>query len=149
MIEPLEIEIEVTLPDGTKTEKAYTISKFPAVAGREIIAQYPVSGLPKLGDYDTNEKIMFKILSYVAITLPNGNSLPLNSKALIDNHVPDWEALARLEMKMMEYNVSFFRDGRVSGFLDDLLEKLPDAISSMLTRLLELSQQKAQPPSES
>ena len=145
MIEPKEVEIETADGDVRK----YTISKFPAVAGREIITQYPISGIPKLGDYNTNEEIMMKIMGYVSVQPPEGPALTLNSRALIDNHVPEWETLARLEWAMMEYNVSFFREGRVSSFLDDLLEKLPQSILSILTPLLEQLSPKNTPPSES
>lgn len=144
MIEPKEVEIETA--DGGK--RSYTISKFPAVAGREIITQYPISGIPKLGDYDTNEKIMMQILGFVSVQPTEGPAILLSSRALIDNHVPEWETLARLEWAMMEYNISFFREGRVSGFLDDLMEKLPESILSMLTPLLEQLSPKSTPPSE-
>lgn len=145
MIEEKEVEIETA--DGGK--RRYTISKFPAVAGREIITQYPISGIPKLGDYDTNEKIMMQILGFVSVQPDEGPEIRLSSRALIDNHVPEWETLARLEWAMMEYNISFFREGRVFGFLDDLMEKLPESILSMLTPLLEQLSPKNTPPSES
>lgn len=142
MIEQKEVEIETA--DG---HKVYLISKFPAVAGREIIAQYPVSGMPKLGEYKVNEEIMLKLMAYVCVPMPETSPLALNSRTLVDNHVPDWETLARLEWAMMEYNISFFRDGKASSFLDDLLEKLPASIMSILTPLLEQLSQKNPPPS--
>ena len=144
MLEQIEREIETA-----NGPKIFLISKFPAVAGREIIAQYPVSGMPKLGDYKVNEEIMLKLMSFVAVQPAEGPQLVLNSRSLIDNHVPDWETLARLEWAMMEYNCSFFRDGKVSNFLDDLIAKLPASIISILTPLFEQSSPKNQPPSTS
>jgi hypothetical protein len=134
MIEPLQKTI--TLPDGT--ERVYIISKFDAVTGRYIVSQYPVSGLPKVGDYETNEKIMLRMMQFVAVPGRDGaDALPLQTRELVNNHVPEWETLAKLEWALMEYNCSFFAQGKVSGFLDDLLEALPASILSMLTPLLD------------
>ena len=145
MIEPREKKF--TLPDGT--EKAYQVSKFDAISGREIVSQYPISGLPKLGDYKTNEEIMFKLMCFVAVDLGNGNIQPLSTPELIRNHVPDWETLAKIEWAVMEYNCSFFAEGKVSSFLEDLIAKLPTLISSMLTPSLEQLSQKDSQPSKS
>ena len=138
-IQPKELEI-----DG----KVYTLSKFPAVAGREIVALYPLSGLPKLGDYKVNEETMLKLMAHVYIRL--GEALqPLNNRTLIDNHVPSWEALAQLEMAMMEYNCSFFQNARLSTFLGDIAQKLPEWISKTLTALSAQSSQTSKQPFES
>ena len=145
MIEPLEIEIE--LPDG-KGVKTFTIHKFDAIAGREIISQYPMSGLPKLGDYATNEQIMLKIMTYVTV-VTGETSIALASANLVNNHVPDWETLIKLEWEVMQYNCSFFRNGKASTFLDDMLESLRESIMSILTNLSEQSSEKNSPPSES
>ena len=56
----------------TIDDKEFIISKFPAVAGREIIAKYPFSSLPKLGDYKINEETMLKLMHYVAVTIEPG-----------------------------------------------------------------------------
>ena len=77
--------------------------------GREIVAKYPVSALPKLGDYAVNEEVMLKLMSFVAVQVGESQQR-LSSRAMINNHVPDFETLAKIEMKMMEYNCSFFRD---------------------------------------
>jgi hypothetical protein len=138
MIEPKEIEI-----DG----KRYTISKFPAVAGREIVAKYPLSGMPKLGDYAVNQETMLKLMCYVSVTLPDGSLLPLSNRTLVDNHVKSWEVLAKIEIATMEYNCSFFQNGRVSRFFDDIAQKLPTWISKMLMGLSERLSQVEKPPS--
>ncbi len=144
-LEPEEIEIELA-GGGTKT---FIISKFPAVSGREIISQYPISGIPKLGDYKTNEEIMMKIMSFVAVKTSAGPAIKLTTRELVNNHVPSWEDLARIEWAMMEFNTSFLADGRASSFFDDLGAKLPSLISSMLTPLLEQLSQKNTPLSKS
>lgn len=130
MIEPKEVII-----DG----KAFVLSKFPAVAGREIIAKYPISGMPKLGDYKVNEETMLKLMSFVGVPIDPTRPLRLTSQALIDNHVGNWETLAKIEIAMMEYNCSFFQNGRVSTFLNDIAQKLPSWITKTLTVLSERS----------
>jgi hypothetical protein len=125
-LEPKEIEI-----DG----KIFILSKFPAVAGREIVANYSLSSLPKVGDYEVNAQMMHKLMSYVGIQNSSGQPLQLITTSLIDNHVGGWETLAKIEMAMMEYNCSFFQQGKISTFLDSVVEKLPSLITKILTGL--------------
>lgn len=138
MIEELAKEI-----DGKK----YYLSKFPAVAGREIIAKYPLTGLPKIGDYKVNEETMLKLISFVQVELEGGHKLALSERGLVDNHVPSWETLAKIEFAMLEYNCSFFQNGRISSLLDDFAQKLPQLISKMLTALSAQSSAQDKPPS--
>jgi hypothetical protein len=132
MIQPLDFTVKTQAGD----ERVYVLSKFPAVAGREIIAKYPMSGMPKLGDYNVNEETMLKLMAFVSARLPDGNELPLSTKVLVDNHVPDWETLARIEIEMMGYNCSFFANGKISSFFDNLKAKVDLWTSSTLTDLL-------------
>lgn len=142
MLEPKEITISTQAGE----DKVYTISKFPAVAGREIIAKYPISGMPKLGDYEVNEETMLKLMKYVSARTSDGSQIALTTKALIDNHVPDWETLARIEIEMMGYNCSFFQQGKISSFLDTITANAKQLTLSTLTDLLgQLSQQGKQP----
>ena len=142
MLEPKDVSIKTQ----TGEDKIYTISKFPAIAGREIIAKYPLSGMPKLGDYQVNEETMLKLMCYVAAKTPDGGQIALITKALIDNHVPEWETLARIEIEMMGYNCSFFQQGKISNFLETIKANAGQLISSTLTDLLaQLSQQNKQP----
>lgn len=136
LIQPQQVEL-----DG----KTYIISKIPATDAREIITQYLPSAMPKLGEYKRNEELMYKLMAFVAVITDSGAELILNSKTLINNHVESWETLLRLEAKMMEYNCSFFRDGRISGILTELRQTLPAWISKILMDSLErLSQAEKQ-----
>ena len=134
------------LPTQSGETRTYVLSKFPAVAGREIVAKYPLSNMPKLGDYGVSEEVMLKLMAFVGVELAGGNIQPLNTRALVDNHVPDWEVLARLEWAMLEYNCSFFSNGTTFAFLDELKAKAPAWVSQMLTALSgQLSQADKQP----
>lgn len=136
MIEPKEVNI-----DG----KEFILSKFPAIAGREIVAKYPLSGLPKLGDYQVNEETMLKLMSYVGVNIDD-KPLMLSTRGLVDNHTGSWETLGKIEWAMMEYNCSFFQNGRISTFFEDFAQKLPQWISKTLMDLsAQLSQTERQP----
>jgi len=135
MIEPKVVNI-----DG----KDFILSKFPAVAGRKIMAMYPLSSIPKFGDYKTNEEVMLMLMGYVGVKVGD-QTIQLTTQGLIDNHTGSWETLAKVEIAMMEYNCSFFQNGRISSFFDDFAQKLPQWISKMLTDLSALSLQKEKP----
>lgn len=128
MLQPKEVSIKTQ--DGS--ERVYVLSKFPAIAGREIIAKYPLSAMPKLGDYAVNEETMLKLMGYVAVNI-DGKPLQLTTRALVDNHVPDFETLMRIEVAMMEYNVSFFGNGLASGSFEGLARKAISWIVRTLT----------------
>ncbi|AVG38540.1 hypothetical protein [Achromobacter insolitus] len=129
-------------------EKAFTISRLPATVAREVIAKYPLSNIPKLGDYQTSEEVMKKLMAYVAVDL-DGREQRLTTAALIDNHVDDGIQLMKLEIEMIEENTGFFGLGGQRGFLDCLLEKCLHSIMPMLTPLLDQLSVQASPDSSS
>ncbi len=141
-LQPEDIEIE---------DKKFIISKFPAIAGREIVTQYFSSALPgKFGDYKLNKEMFDKAMCYVAAINSEGNPIVLSVPALVDNHVvskdSSWEMLLKLETRLMVYNCAFLQAGRVSNFLNSIKEKLPQLISKILTdSLAPLSPQNSQP----
>lgn len=143
MIKPKDITI--TSMDGDNLN--YTISRIPASHAREIVANYPVSAVPKIGDYKVNEAMMLKMLAYVSVVNDAGNAIALVNRTLIDNHVPDWETLAKIEMAMIEYNTSFFQNGKTSLFFEGIAAKAQALITKTLTDLLAQSSQKGEPPS--
>lgn len=146
MLQPKDITVKTLEGD----EKVYVLSKFPAVAGREILTQYPVTAIPKVGEYAANEALMLKIMGYVGVRQPGRDEpLLLTTRALVDNHVPDWETLARIELAMIDYNTSFFRDGRASVFFAKLGAKALPKITETLTVLLENLSQAGRRPSTS
>ena len=145
MIDPKEIEVT----DQTGKVRRFILSKFPAVQGREIVAKYPLSAMPKLGDYAVNEETMLKLMSFVAVPRDTGEPLRLTTRALVDNHAGDWETLARVELAMMEYNVSFFANGKGSTFLEAITRKAQELISKTLMDLSAQSSPKVKPRSKS
>lgn len=142
LLQPKEVTIETQAGD----KRVYVLSKFPAIQGREIIAKYPLSAMPKLGDYAVNEETMLKLMAFVGVPRDNGEPLRLTTRALIDNHVPEWETLARIEIAMMEYNVSFFANGKGSTFLQSLIKKGEAFLSRTLMDLSAQSSLKGKQP---
>src|SRR5690606_30555849 len=106
------------------------------------------SGMPKLGDYAVNEETMIKLMGFVAVPSDTGEPLRLSTRALIDNHVPDWETLGKIEVGMLEYNCSFFGNGRVLTFLEGLGQKAQALITKTLTDYLAQSSPKGAQPSK-
>lgn len=138
LLEPKEVEIN---------GRFFILSKFPAVAGRKIVANYTVSAIPKIGEYATNEATMFEIMKFVGVRLPSGEALLLTTSDLINNHTGDWETLLRLEMAAMEYNCSFFQNGSLSSFFSNITEKLPELATKILTGSLRQLFPQEKPPS--
>lgn len=143
MIEPKEITLKTQAGD----ERTYIISKFPAIAGREIVTKYPVSNAPKIGDYQQSEEVMLKLLTFTAYKPAGSDPIMLTTRALVDNHVPDWETLARLEWSQLEYNCSFFGNGLNSDFFGSISQKAAAWISKTLIPSLVTSLQMGKPPS--
>lgn len=139
-------EWECPLGDGTV--KVFILSKFPAIAGREIVAKYPTSGLPKLGDYAVNEATMLKLMSFVAVPREGGEPIRLTTRELVDNHCPDWEVLARVEKEMLTRNCSFFKNGRASTLFGGIAQMAQALITKTLTDLSVQSSKAEKQPSE-
>jgi hypothetical protein len=132
MLEPKDLE-------GTK----YVLSKFPATVGREILLQYPTSGMPKIGDYGTNEALMLKLMTYVGVRIDGRDEpLMLTTRQLVDNHIKDAETLMRIEWAMMSYNFAFFTNGKLSGILERAGSQAVTLIQKILTDLSRVSSEK-------
>lgn len=128
---------DVTVKDLDGNEVTFTISRFPTVAGREITTQYPVSSVPKLGDYKINEDLMRRMMGYVEAYKPDGGKIRLTTDALINNHVPDANAQLCLEWEVMGYNTNFFGAGKTLSFFTGLRGTLMESATSTLTALSE------------
>lgn len=134
MLEPKEFEI---------AGKTFVLSKFPATVGREIMMTYVPSGMPKVGDYATNEALMLKIMKYVGVMVEGRDEpLMLTTRQLVDNHIPDGETLMKLEFAMASHNFAFFNNGQLQGILQLAMTKATDTVSKILTDLLPVLSQK-------
>ena len=144
---PLLQPKETAYTDHTGKDHKFILSKFPAVEGREILCQWPLTALPKVGDYGANQEIMFKLMSYVAVPQKLGAPLRLVTKELINNHAPDAALLMSIERDMFKYNFGFFLEERALTFFERLMQMIDSKISSMLTDSLLRSSPTEKPPS--
>lgn len=102
--------------------KTYTINKFKPTDGRKIVAGYPLTLAPKIGDYAANEQLMQLLMSYVEVHLADGSKMKLTTKALIDNHVPEWDDLVSLEYQTLQANCKFMQGEGLHSFMDLIKE---------------------------
>ena len=137
---------EITITDADREEHTFIISRLPATIGREILAKYPLSNAPKIGDYEVSKEAMLKMMAYVAVE-KEGQEIYLKTSTLIDNHVPDGEALIRLELEMLKYNTSFFGKDGSQNFLQYLLGKLSGSLPSIIKTLMASLPSSSQPVS--
>lgn len=128
--------------------KKFIISKFPATDGREILVTYFPSGIPKIGDYKTNEECMYKMMKFVKV-VSGENLIELATKQILNNYVEDAGMLLYLEWAILEYNFAFFLKGRISTFLEDIAQKVPELTLRMLTGLSDLLSKVEKPASTS
>jgi hypothetical protein len=105
---------EVHIADSDGNEHTFTVSRFPATEGRRLLFQYLETGVRHLDEYQRNEKVMQEAMSFVAIEL-GGTLTRLSNKALINQYVPDWETLVKLEGELISYNCSFLEGGVLSN----------------------------------
>ena len=129
----------------------FIIGQFPAITGREIAAKYPtsVAAMAKQWEenqYNENEKIMLKALSYVERILEDGSTVRLTTAALVDNHVPDAECLMRLEKELLQYNFSFFEKFLSSVSSGGFVQNFVKLIMSTLTHSLQQSSKQEKLP---
>lgn len=103
---------DITIADEEGKERTFTLSKFPAVQGREIDFKYKLAHAAETRNYDVSEEVMLKLMSYVAV---NNGTLRLTTMALVNNHCGNPETLDKLELEMLRYNFRFFRNATLSG----------------------------------
>lgn len=125
----------ISLFDDEGVERAFILSNFSAIDGREIVMQYPTTGLPLIGDYQKNEETMLKLMKYVYVDVGKGNLISLSTPALINNHCQTWEILTGLEIAMMKKNCSFFRDGKGLNLFERVTEIFLKKVTETLTNL--------------
>lgn len=130
---------DAVFTDQDGVDHTYILSKFPAVEGREILCQWPITSLPKVGDYHANQDVMYKLMSYVGVPQKDKDPLRLTTKELINNHAPDAMVLMAIESHMFKYNFGFFLEEKALTFFERLMQMVDSKISSMLTASLQPS----------
>ena len=136
----------IDLVDRKGKSRSYILSEIPATYSREIVANWFVGALPRVGEYKLNEEMMFKLLAYVGVRQGKDGVLWLKTRELVDNHVPDLKTLEALEMEMARYNWDFFLAGDLSNLSTLLVKALKDWITQIMTASLPQSSEPGKPP---
>lgn len=133
LLDPKEVVIE----DKVKNEKkTFVISKIPAFQARTIMLQYvPTQLLNFNKDEAKVEEMILKLMSYVGVKLADGRVLRLETRDLVNNHCPSFETIMQLEAQMIDYNTSFFHDGKGLTFFQRLEALATEKITGILTVL--------------
>ncbi len=128
LLEPKSIEI-----NGYK----FIISKMPCTVAQEVLLRLPAGLIPLVKNFSQSEEMAFKMLSYCERCYDGQPNVPLISKVVIDNHVPDFDTLIKLEQECVSYNFDFFQNGKVWTFLTKIVSLAESKASGMLTDLLD------------
>lgn len=129
LIQPKIVEI-----NGYK----FVISKMPCTVAQEVIIKLPTGLIPLLSDFSQAEDMAFKMLSYCERIYSDGRpNVGLISKEIIDNHVPDFDTLVKLETECINYNYDFFGNGKLLDFLNKGVCLVESKASGILTDLLD------------
>lgn len=132
---------KVTIRDLDETPHEYTLGRFPAVEGLEIIAKVP-SNIASLSKQLPNLRgLVLQMCKFVSVEVPTDDGgvhqILLSTSELVDNHVPDGQTLLHLCFEIMRHNTSFFGTGSQSA-LDFLGEKAADLLPKIIRTSTEL-----------
>lgn len=115
----------------------FLISRMPCMTAQEVIVRIPAGILPLINQYTISEEMVVKMLSCCQRLYDDKPNVPLISKEIINNHVPDFDTLLQLENECLKYNYDFFNQGKVLTFLAKGLSHVESRLSEILTDLLD------------
>lgn len=115
----------------------FLISRMPCMTAQEVIVRIPAGILPLINQYTISEEMVVKMLSCCQRMYDDKPNVPLISKEIINNHVPDFDTLLQLENECLKYNYDFFNQGKVLTFLAKGLSRVESSLSGILTDLLD------------
>ena len=133
-----------TFTDVKGNPRKYWIGKVPWMGGgREILAEYIPSGLPKIGDYKKNENLARILYAAVVAIDDKGNHFPLTTDSMINNHIPDVKVAMELEAAVFDKSTDFLILGKVHEYrtawsqtVDSLAASLPTQFQKLLSALV-------------
>lgn len=124
----------------------FLISKMPCLMSQEVLIRIGQGLLPMINQYQITEDMAVKMLSRCQRIYGDKPNVPLISKEIIENHIPDFQTLMLLEKELLELNYGFFDFGSLLNFLSEGLSLAESKLSKMLTDLLDrLYQAEKQP----
>lgn len=131
--------------------KVYKILQMGVYDTRKVCLTYPMSLIPKLGEYAINEELSNLLMKYVEVKvkLPDGKEhwLRLDNRELVEQHVPPMQLLP-LEIAVIDHTTGFFSSGKFQDLVADQLVLLGQNIITTLTQSLAQSSKAEELPSE-
>lgn len=122
--------------------KVFRVLKMGVYDTRKVVMTYPLSLIPKLGDYAINESLSDLLMKYVEVevSLPDGRKhwLKLENRQLVEQHVDPMQILP-LEIAVLDHTTGFFSSGKFQDLVADQLIFLGRNVIEMLTQSLEQS----------
>jgi len=133
LIKPKEIEVKDIDGDTHKI----IISRFNALDGYEIVANFPKTVFNKGESFAQHREVLVKILSHCEKVKPDGEKIRLTTEGLINNHITDFEMILKILKEMGEYNTNFLQVFKKQDILTKLQEKLPSIATKIITTSLQ------------
>lgn len=136
----------ITLNDMDGEPCEYIITRFEAINGFKILSKtLPfLLDIVKNNDYSSSEEktkdieiLLCQILSYCYRVTKDGE-FKLDSKHIIDNHVPDMDTLLLLLKELNDYNSNFFKLGEAMKKLAELKDQASELLTRISNRLSDL-----------
>ena len=150
---------EIKLKSKVQTdfpECVFRIGRYPATEGIEIfmMAAEVLGSMAKPSSSsnisaEKTKAFTIKICGYIESRMPSGDFIRLDSKLLIDAHVPDYEMLFTLVREAHDWNSSFFNSGRLLNTALSLKDRAKLLITKMSTDYLRSSSRKDSQASKS
>ena len=154
-IKPKEITLTPEVHDD-KSPRHFRIGRYPATEGVKLfgMAVEVLSAMakPSSSDVVSSEKMRefsIEICKYVEARMPNDGYIRLDSKLLINAHVPDYEMLFKLVREVHDYNSFFFSSARLLKTSLSLMDQAKLLISKTLTQFSQPSKQAGKQASKS
>lgn len=92
--------MKITLQTGQT--KLLKINKFGAMDGWQL--QHEFGSFIRSKDKDLRMAYTMEILSYASIIQPNGDELPLQTNALVENHLQEWSNIKLVFEEVLRVN---------------------------------------------
>ncbi|MBR3163751.1 hypothetical protein IKF15_00370 [Candidatus Saccharibacteria bacterium] len=125
--------------------KRYRILPMDTFDGRKIMHQYPMTMLPKIGDYNENEELFRLLMRYVEVEVAPNVWQKLDTDELIKQHVSAKDTIV-LEREVVDLTTGFFSSGKLTSIAMGATEFFIQKIILTLTQLSgELLQAEKQP----
>ena len=115
--------LEIEIGSQGADVKKFTVHKFPALKGRDIVLAYPLAMLSQSASLEKNTEAMRKLMCFVSV-----NGVFLTTDELIDEYVGDWFELIQIEFQALKFNCSFLSEldmiGAVKMSASEFIAKL-------------------------